>query len=640
MTNAKIKGSKLVVVDDNQAMLYALAKILRGAGYTVYEASTGEEGLQLVYEHNPHLVLLDVMLPGISGLEVCRKIKTDPQTENTLIVLLSGIHTASDYQIEGLESGADTYIARPVQNRELLARVEALLRIRQAEEDLRASEQLWRTVFAAANDTLLVIDSEGKIVFGNNSATRVYGYSEAELPSISITQLFEEPIDVLAYLAKIDRDLGLIHESTHITKNGSRVFVEISAKPFTVNGVDQYVLSIRDVGERKAAEEQLTYQLNYTSSITNSLAEGLVVYDVGERVTFLNPAAEAMLGWTQEELLGKSFHEVTHYHQPDGSRIPIEECALIVPLTKNEVVTNHEDYFQRKDGAWMPVQCSSAPIYTNQKVSGAVLAFRDITSRKQHENEIKELNAGLERRVLERTAQLEQANKELEAFSYSVSHDLRAPFRHIVGFSELLEKKSIGVLDDNSLRYIKTISDSAKFAGMLVDNLLAFSRIGRTELRTVVVNLEQLVQDVRRAAEYETKDRKIKWKVAPLPQVSGDPILLRLAFENLISNAIKYTRKKPVAEIDIDCREEYNSSTSLPEYIFAIRDNGVGFDPKYVGKLFGVFQRLHRSEEFEGTGIGLANVQRIIHRHNGRVWAESSVGEGATFFVSLPKPID
>ncbi len=235
------------------------------------------------------------------------------------------------------------------------------------------------------------------------------------------------------------------------------------------------------------------------------------------------------------------------------------------------------------------------------------------------------------RELMERTAQLEAANKELESFSYSVSHDLRAPLRHVTGFALLLQKKGASVLDEKTLHYLDTISESAKQMGILIDDLLAFSRIGRSELKRSKMHLGTLVQAVLKDFEEETKGRDIAWKVGELPEVSCDGSMLRLVFINLISNALKFTRPRSRTEIEI------GSISEKDEFIFFVRDNGVGFDPQYQDKLFGVFQRLHHQDEFEGTGIGLANVRRLIHRHGGKTWADSQIDNGATFYFSLPK---
>lgn len=226
---------------------------------------------------------------------------------------------------------------------------------------------------------------------------------------------------------------------------------------------------------------------------------------------------------------------------------------------------------------------------------------------------------------------LEAANKELEAFSYSVSHDLRAPLRHIDGYASLLNKSAGDSLNEKAKRYLQTISDSAKQMGQLIDDLLVFSRMGRQEMLHTTVNLDQLIKAILYDLRLDLQGREISWTIDTLPEVPGDPAMLRQVFVNLISNAIKFTGTRPVAEIAIGLERK-----SAGEITVFVRDNGVGFDMQYLDKLFGVFQRLHRADEFEGTGIGLANVRRIVHRHGGRVWAEGIPDQGATFFVTLP----
>jgi signal transduction histidine kinase len=252
----------------------------------------------------------------------------------------------------------------------------------------------------------------------------------------------------------------------------------------------------------------------------------------------------------------------------------------------------------------------------------------EVEQRAQREDEIRNLNQEL----VKRAAELEATNKDLESFSYSVSHDLRAPLRHLVGFSELLQKQTASLLDDKNRRYLQTILDAAKKMGNLIDDLLAFSRVGRAETKGTLISLEQLVSEAVAELSPETKGREIAWKIDALPVCYGDRSLLKLVVVNLVSNAIKFTRMRTRAEIEIGCVGRNRDEAEI-----FVRDNGAGFDMQYVNKLFGVFQRLHLPEQFEGTGIGLATVQRIVHRHGGKVRAEGAVDEGATFYFSLPK---
>jgi signal transduction histidine kinase len=281
--------------------------------------------------------------------------------------------------------------------------------------------------------------------------------------------------------------------------------------------------------------------------------------------------------------------------------------------------------------AWAVIVASFSAV--RRRIEDSLRQARDnlqveVKQRRRQEDEIRKLNQELGKRA----AELEATNEELESFAYSVSHDLRAPLRHVAGYSELLQRQASSLLDEKSQRFIRTILESAKRMGNLIDDLLAFSRIGRAETKKTEVDLEQLVQEVVAEIGQDTKSRDIAWKIGALPVCYGDRSMLKLVVINLVSNAVKFTRMRGPAEIEIGCVDRNKKEVEV-----FVRDNGAGFDMQYANKLFGVFQRLHLPEQFEGTGIGLATVQRIVHRHGGKVRGEGTVDQGATFYCSLPK---
>jgi len=378
---------------------------------------------------------------------------------------------------------------------------------------------------------------------------------------------------------------------------------------------EQDLLQSRDELEQEVAVR--TQQ----ASLLNLTHDTIFVRDMSDIIAYWNRGAEELYGWTPEQAIGKHTHQLLRTVFP----APVEEIQAELLRTGR---WEGELEKTKADGTRVVV-ASRWSLRRNEDQSPIAIleTNNDITQRKRGEEEVRTLNQELAKR----TSELEAINKELEAFAYSISHDLRAPLRHMVGFTELLQKNASAVVDEKGRRYMLTILESAKRMGNLIDDLLAFSRIGRAETRETMVSLDQLVREVQSEAGQELDGRNITWKVGALPDLYGDRSMLKLALVNLISNAIKFTRPRPHPEIEIGCAEKRNDAV-----VVFIRDNGVGFDMKYVNKLFGVFQRLHRAEEFEGTGIGLATVQRIIHRHGGQVWAEGLVDGGATFFFTVP----
>jgi hypothetical protein len=385
----------------------------------------------------------------------------------------------------------------------------------------------------------------------------------------------------------------------------------------------------QEVVERQQAEEALRRSEERYRSLTIASAQIVWTANSQGQTIEVNPTWKAFTGQSDQEAAGWGWFNAIH---PDDRQT--------TGATWTQAVANHSIYtteyrIRRFDGVYRFFAVRGAPVFEKDgAVREWIGACIDITERKQAEEALHALNVELEQRVAARTAELTALNRELEAFSYSVSHDLRAPLRNVSGFADLLQKSAGSRLDAQAQRYLSIITDETKRMGILIDELLAFSRLGRAEPRKTPVDLNQLIQEVRDNLQLETQGREIRWRVGVLPQVCADRALLRQVIVNLIANAIKFTRTRPVAEIEVGA---LSLTTNDTEDVFFIRDNGVGFNMQYKGKLFGVFQRLHGTSEFEGTGIGLASVQRIVNRHGGRVWAEAAVDQGATFFVSLPK---
>jgi PAS domain S-box-containing protein len=385
----------------------------------------------------------------------------------------------------------------------------------------------------------------------------------------------------------------------------------------------------------KRSQEAVERLRRENESILNSAGEGIIWLDLNGNHKFVNKTAAQMLGYEVSELIGKPPHGTWHHSAADGSVYSREECPICKSCRDGVVYQVRNEVFWRKDGTSFPVSYIVTPMLENEKLVGAVVTFKDISEVVMMEealqktaDELAKSNTDLQYHI----RQVETANKDLESFSYSVSHDLRAPLRHIDGYVELLQKNASSVLDEKSLRYLSTISESAKRMGLLIDDLLTFSRIGQVEIQKTVFKLEPLIEEVLKDLQSEIQGREITWGIGPLPDVYGDRFLIKLVFQNLISNAIKFTSPCAQARIEIGTVHDKEDET-----VVFVRDNGVGFDMKYADKLFGVFQRLHSAGQFDGTGIGLANVQRIIHRHGGKTWAEGSVDRGATFYLSIPK---
>jgi PAS domain S-box-containing protein len=509
-----------------------------------------------------------------------------------------------------------------------------LARIEEQTETLRQNEGM-RPFLAAivdsSDDAIIGKDLESRVVSWNAGAERMFGYAAAEMLGQPITRLQspDRPEEEARILEEVKRG-GIRHfETVRICEGGQSVEVSLTVSPIKNARGDIIGISsiAREITERRRAEREVRENRARLSGIIGSAMDAIISVDAGQRITIFNEAAEKMFHCPAREALGQPLDRFIPEHFRQAHREHVAEFGR-TGATSRAMGHLRPLAGLRVDGEEFPIEASISHTEVGGQQMYTVI-LRDITERRRAEEQIHRLNAELEQRVQERTAELSAANKELESFTYSVAHDLRAPLRHIEAFSKILEEDCAAELPPQAAHYLQNIRKSTGKMSMLVDDLLNLARIGRQELRRQPTPLSGLVDEVVADLQDETAGRTLEWRIEPLPAVECDPGLMKQVFANLLSNAVKYTRPRPVAVIEVGCRKMNGDSAVF------VRDNGVGFNMKYVDKLFGVFQRFHRAEEFEGTGIGLATVDRIVRKHGGHIWAEAAVDKGATFYFTV-----
>lgn len=492
-----------------------------------------------------------------------------------------------------------------------------LRRRERAEEDVRRTRGLLSAILDNTPAIVFLKDLGGRYLFVNRRMAEVNRRSPEELIGKTVFDISSKELAAASeeHQRTVLAKQGPVEvEETVLYPDGPHTHLAVKFPVRDITGIIYAIAGVStDITARKRAEQERDRFFSLSRDM-------MCIAGFDGYFKAVNPAWETILGHSQAELLARPFIEFIH---PDDRAKTLAEAER---LSQGGETQNFENRYRTSNGdfRWLAWSVQSQP---EQRLLYATA--RDITEQKRTAERIVQLNADLQYRA----AQLEAANKELEAFSYSVSHDLRAPLRHIDGFVGLLTKRLGDQLDERARRHLNIIADSARQMGALIDDLLVFSRMGRAAMQQEKVDMVALVNEVVAGLEMELKDRRVNWRISPLPTVSADRTMLRQVFANLIGNAVKYTRPRESAEIEIGSTND----TVDAQLTFFVRDNGVGFDMQYVDKLFGVFQRLHRPEEFEGTGIGLANVRRIISRHGGRTWAESELDKGATFYFSIPQ---
>jgi PAS domain S-box-containing protein len=514
---------------------------------------------------------------------------------------------------------------------------------KQAAEALAASEEKHRALFETMSEGVVYEDADGTITSANPAAERLLGLSLDQMQGrTSLDPRWKAVHDdgspwpgethpMPVALKTGNPTVGQV-QGIYNPRSGEYVWLSVSAIPEFLAGETRpfraYAVFHDITEQRRAAvelrerEERLRFLIDQTPTINWTVDRDL-------RFTLSRGAGLQALGLGPDKVLGAYVGDFF------GGSGPEADLGVAMHL---RALAGESFTYEQPIGDLVFEIILGALRNAHDEIVGVIGVAYDATARKQAdvarreaERKLSELNAELELRIAERTAELHAANQELEAFAYTVSHDLRAPLRHISGFSSLLTRRTGDSLDEKSRHYVDTISNSVRDMGVLIDDLLQFSRTGRAELKLEPVDTQATLAEALTRLQQDTEDRAIEWSIGPLPNVVGDHALLRQVWANLLGNAVKYTRGRTPARIEVGAR------TADGEVVFFVRDNGVGFDMQHAHKLFGVFQRLHSATEFEGTGVGLANVQRIVSRLGGRAWAEAEVDRGATFFFSLPQ---
>src|SRR5271157_5726531 len=493
---------------------------------------------------------------------------------------------------------------------------------KRAEEALRRASTYNRRLLEASLDPLVTIGPDGKITDVNEATEAATGYPRAELIGKDFADYFTEPEEAREGYRRVFRE-GLVRdyplEIRHRDGRVTPVVYNASVYRDEAGQVIGVFAAARDITAQKRAEAELRQM----SRLIDLAPDAIFIRGRDGTIRSWNRGAEQMYGWSREEALGHISHDLL------ATRFPVSLADLEDRLARDgswEGVLIHS----RRDGSQIVVASRHVLDREERGEPTDVLQMNsDITERKRAHDELRRLKGELEERVVMRTAQLEAANKDLESFAYSVSHDLRAPLRAIDGFCQILMTEHAPGLDGDPRRYLQRVSENTRKMGRLIDELLHFSRLGRQPMTRQPVAMADLVRQCLEELQGEREGREVEVILGELPPCRADAALLKQVWLNLLANALKFTRSRAEARI------EAGSFARDGETVYFVRDNGVGFDMAYVDKLFGVFQRLHRQEDYEGTGVGLALVQRIIHRHGGRIWAEARPDQGAAFFFTL-----
>lgn len=619
MDQGKNKISTILLVDDREENILVMQELLEQDDRNFLKASSGNEALKLALNHEIDLIMLDVQMPGMDGFEIARILKSNKRTKDIPIIFATGEKKANRFIVKGFEEGAIDYLHKPLDREITRAKVTVLLTLQEQKKELiEKNISLEKSALLINNsaDIIGILDSETLNVEEiNNACAHILGYAPDEINGTSLSELVSTEGNTLLQQFRVQNPERFSCETLVLDKQKQSKWLQWNI----VNKNGKWFFNARDVTTVKKVEKIR----NSLATIVKQSRDATYIVNNHGKLFSWNEGARQNYGYTEQEALSMDIWQII----PEALKFETEE--IIQRVLNGENIESLETKRIAKSGNVIEVLVYSSLIVDSESGEKSIaITERDITHEKITGEQVRQLNLRLQKNII----QLEAANRELESFSYSVSHDLRAPLRAVSGYTNILEESYLKHSDEDAKIVFSTIQRNVKKMSQLIDDLLDFARLGRKTVPKNEVEMNHLVKKVIEDLS-SGASRKVKFAVKPLHVAYGDYALLTQVWINFISNALKYSRNvdRPLIEI--------GSSQNDDETTFFIKDNGVGFEIKYVEKLFGVFQRLHSEREFEGTGIGLAIIKRIISKHGGRVWAEGKVNNGATFYFSLPNKI-
>lgn len=605
-----------MIVDDRPSNIEALESLLERKDRILLKATSGSEALKKALNEEIDLVILDVQMPSMDGFEVAQILKTNSRTSDIPIIFASAEKKEHKFMMKGFEEGAVDYLHKPLDPEITKAKVSVLLKLQlQKKELIQKNVSLERAALLINNsaDIIGIIDAATmKFEEVNNAFTTILGYDHDEACGTLVSYFLSNEHRATIESIRTQNKERVAFETAVYCKDRSIKWLQWNV----VVKDGKWFVNARDITLVKQVEKIR----NYLATIVQQSSDAIYIHDDSGKIISWNEGASKIYGYSEEDALQmKVWNIIPEY-------LHAETQTIIEKVMNGSEVKAFETKRITKGGKLIDVHFSaSGLIDTEHNRYSVAITERNITQQKIDAEKILQLNSNLKMNV----KRLEDVNKELESFSYSVSHDLRAPLRALNGYTRIFEEEYADKLDARARETLNTIQRNAKKMDQLIEDLLQFSRLGKQEVKKGEIDMHALVKNVLNdiSASFPHKANVV---VKPLPAARADLSLISQVWINLITNAIKYSAKKQQSCIEIGCFHEEE------EIIYYIKDNGAGFDMKYANKLFGVFQRLHNSQEFEGTGIGLAIIQRVITRHGGRVWAEGKVNHGATFYFTLP----